>query len=41
MDLIESESRAKQAIEERDEARRKFDQLKKDMVQLKRQLDKE
>lgn len=36
LELIESESKAKQAIEDRDEARRKFDQLKKDMVSLKK-----
>jgi hypothetical protein len=36
MELIESESKAKQAIEDRDEARKKFDQLKKDMIQLKK-----
>jgi hypothetical protein len=41
MELIEAESKANQAIEDRDESRRKFDQLKKDMVALKRQLDRE
>lgn len=41
MELIESESRGKQAVEERDEARRRFEALKKDMVALKKQLDKE
>ena len=41
MELIESETRAKQANEERDEARRRFEVVKKDMVALKKQLDKE
>jgi hypothetical protein len=36
LQLIENESKAKQAVEERDEARRKFEVLKKDMVTLKR-----
>ena len=41
LQLIESESKAKQAIEERDEARKRFELLKKDMVALKKQLDRE
>jgi len=41
LELIESESKTKQASEERDEARRKFELLKKDMVALKKQLDRE
>lgn len=36
LQLIENESKAKHAVEERDEARRKFEVLKKDMVTLKR-----
>ena len=41
LELIESETRAKQANEERDEARRRFEVLKRDMVTLKKQLDRE
>lgn len=41
LQLIDSETKAKQALEERDEARRRFEALKKDMVSLKKQLDKE
>jgi hypothetical protein len=41
LELIESESKAKQATEERDDVKRKFELLKKDMVALKKQLDKE
>lgn len=41
MELIESDTRSKQAVDERDEARRKFELLKKDMVTLKRQIDRE
>jgi hypothetical protein len=36
LELIESESKTKQAIEDRDEARRRFELLKKDMVALKK-----
>jgi len=41
IELIESETRGKKAIEERDDARRRFELLKKDMVSLKKQLDTE
>ena len=36
LELIESDTRAKQAIEERDDLKRKFELLKKDMVALKK-----
>lgn len=36
LELIESETRGKKAIEERDDARRRFELLKKDMVSLKK-----
>lgn len=39
--LAEADSKMKLIIEERDEARRKFEVLKKDMVSLKKQMDKE
>lgn len=39
--LAESDTRIKVITEERDEARRRFDTLKKDMVALKKQLDRE
>ena len=41
LELIESDSKAKQASEERDDVKRKFELLKKDMVALKKQLDRE
>jgi uncharacterized coiled-coil DUF342 family protein len=41
LSLAEAESRMKVIVEERDEARKKFDILKKDMVNLKKQMDKD
>lgn len=41
MSLAEAESKMKVILEERDEARKKFDILKKDMVNLKKQMDKD
>jgi uncharacterized coiled-coil DUF342 family protein len=41
LSLAEAESKMKVIVEERDEARKKFDILKKDMVNLKKQMDKD
>ncbi|TNV83154.1 hypothetical protein FGO68_gene15387 [Halteria grandinella] len=41
LELIESDTRAKQAQEDRDDYKRKFELLKKDMVTLKKTLDRE
>lgn len=41
LEIVEMESRVKAATEQRDEYRSKYDQIKKDMIALKRQLDLE
>jgi chromosome segregation ATPase len=41
MEVVEVEGKMRQALEERDEVRRRFEQLKRDMVTLKKQMDKE
>ena len=41
IELVEMESRVRAAVEQRDDYRTKYDQIKKDMVALKRQLDLE
>ena len=41
LELIESETRNKQALEERDELKKRYELLKKDMIALKKQLDRE
>ena len=38
---MELESKVKQAYETRDDYKSKYDQVKKDMIGLKRQIDKE
>lgn len=39
LEIVELESRVKAATESRDDYRNKYDQIKKDMVALKRQID--
>ena len=41
LSLAEAESKMKALAEERDDAKKKFDILKKDMVNLKKQMDKD
>jgi centrosomal protein CEP120 len=41
LSLAEADTKIKQVAEERDEARKKFDILKKDMVNLKKQIDRD
>lgn len=39
LDIVELESKVKLALEQRDEYRDKYDQIKRDMIAMKRQLD--
>lgn len=41
LSLAEADTKIKHLIDERDEARKKFDLLKKDMVNLKKQMDRD
>lgn len=41
LEIIELESKVKSAVEQRDDYREKFDQIKRDMIGLKRQIDQE
>lgn len=41
LEIAEMESRMKQALEQRDEFQRKFEQVKRDMIQFKKSMDKE
>jgi septal ring factor EnvC (AmiA/AmiB activator) len=41
MQLQEVETKMRLVVEEREEARKKFEVIKKDMVALKKQMDKE
>lgn len=40
MELIESESRVKQANEQREDYRKKFEQIKREMINMKKAMDK-
>ena len=40
-EIVELETKVKQAVESREEFRAKYDQVKKDMITLKRQIDNE
>lgn len=41
LEVVEMESRVKAAVEQRDDYRTKYDQIKRDMISLKRQMDLE
>ena len=41
LEIIELESKVKAAMEQRDDYKEKFDQIKRDMIGLKRQIDQE
>ena len=41
LEIVEMESRVKAATEQREDYRIKYDQIKKDMIALKRQMDLE
>ena len=41
LEIVELETKVKQAMEGREEFRAKYDQVKKDMITLKRQIDNE
>lgn len=41
LEIVEMESRVKAAVEQRDDYRTKYDQIKRDMISLKRQMDLE
>jgi len=41
VDIVELESKVMRAVEERDDYRSKFEKVKKDMIVLKKQIDKE
>lgn len=41
LEIVELESKVKAAVEQRDDYRDKFEQIKRDMIGLKRQIDQE